>query len=181
MKKYILLIFLASLILSAYSQEFVPGEIIIGFKDSVDGPEAIKIIEELNLEVKERPFAKYRHTYYFETKKYENHPIKENLEKSQLFTLVDIPLDDKGIDISSSAIFAYAKLTTTENDVKNLINSLKNIKIKSIETTPISILAKVPVGQEKNQIKKVKRHKNIQYAELNGYTGIDIDNNTSNK
>jgi len=91
------------------------------------------------------------------------------------------PILDKGIDISSSAIFAYAKLTTTENDVKNLINSLKNIKIKSIETTPISILAKVPVGQEKNQIKKVKRHKNIRYAELNGYTDINIDNNTSNK
>ena len=83
-----------------------------------------------------------------------------------MFTLVDIPLDDQGIDISSNTIFAYTKLTTTENDVKQLIASLKNIEIKSVETTSISVLVKVPVGHENNQIKRASKHKNINNAEL---------------
>ena len=56
MKKLLLTIFLASLAVIAYSQEFVPGEIIIGFKDSVDEVESVKILGELNLELKERSF-----------------------------------------------------------------------------------------------------------------------------
>ena len=84
-----------------------------------------------------------------------------------MFTLVDIPLDDKGINLSSKTIFAYTKLTTTENDVKQLITSLKNIEIKSVETTSISVLVKVPGGHENNQIKKASKHKSIKNAELN--------------
>jgi hypothetical protein len=167
MKKIILIILLSLFISPVYSQDYVSGEIIIGFNDSVDGPEAIKTLKELKLEIKERPFAQYRYVVYFRTQNNENYHLKNNLEKSQLFTLVDIPLDDKGIDISSNAIFAYAKLTTTENDVKQLIASLKNIEIKSVETTSISVLVKVPVGHENNQIKKASKHKSIKNAELN--------------
>lgn len=167
MKKIILIILLSLFISPAYSQDYVSGEIIIGFNDSVDGQEAIKILKELKLELKETFFAQYRHTIYFKTQNNENYRFKEILEKSQLFTMVDIPLDDKGIDISLTAIFAYTKLTTTKNDVEQLIASLKNIDINSFETITISVLVKVPVGHENNQVKKARKHKSIKNAELN--------------
>ncbi|MCU7833937.1 MAG: hypothetical protein KZQ83_01700 [gamma proteobacterium symbiont of Taylorina sp.] len=167
MTKIILIILLSLFIFPVYSQDYVSGEIIIGFNDSVDGLEAIKILNELKLELKERPFAQYRYVVYLRTHNNENYHLKNNLEKSQLFTLVDIPLDDKGIDISSNAIFAYAKLTTTENDIKQLITSLKNIEITSVETTSISVLVRVPVGHENNQIKRASKHKYINNAEFN--------------
>ncbi len=179
MKKIITIILLTIFCLSIYAQEFVSGEIIIGFIDSVDGSKAIKILKELKLELKNRPFAQYRYVYYFKTKKDENNRLKNSLEKSQLFTLVDIPLDDKGIDISSNSIFAYTKLTTKKSDVKKLIESLKNIEIKSIETNSISILVKVSIGEENKQIKKASKHKSVRYAELNGISVLD--DNASNK
>ena len=139
MKKLLLSIFLVSLAVIAYSQEFVPGEMIIGFKGSVDGAEAVRILGELNLELRERAFAQYRNTYYFETAKHGNANMKSKLDESQLFSLVDIPLNDNGIDMSSDALFAYAKLTTTQNDVTKLVASLRGVSIMSIETTAISL------------------------------------------
>ena len=167
MKKIIQIILLSLFISPVYSQDYASGEIIISFNDSIDGIGAIKVLKELKLELKERPFAQYRYIVYFGTENNENYHLKNNLEKSQLFTLVDIPLDDKGIDLSTNAIFAYTKLTTTENDVKQLITYLENIEIKSVETTSISVLVKVLDGHENNQIKKARKHKSIKNAELN--------------
>jgi len=167
MKKLIQIILLSLLISPTYSQDYASGEIIISFNDSIDGPGAIKVLKELKLELKERPFAQYRYIVYFGTKNNENYHLKNNLEKSQLFTLIDIPLDDKGINLSTKTIFAYTKLTTTESDVKQLIKYLENIEIKSVETTSISVLVKVLDGHENNQIKKASKHKSIKNAELN--------------
>ena len=72
MKKTILIILLSLFISSVYSQDYVSGEIIIGFNDSVDGLEAIKILKELKMEFKERPFAQYRYVVYFRTQNNEN-------------------------------------------------------------------------------------------------------------
>ena len=173
MKKLLLTIFLASIAVIAYSQEFVTGEMIIGFKDSVDEVESVRILGELNLELKERPFAQYRHTYYFKTAKHGNANMKSRLDESQLFSLVDIPLDDKGIDMSSDALFAYAKLTTTQNDVIKLVASLRGVSIKSTETTSISLVVAVPNGKENDTAKKVMKHKKVEYAELNYLSSVD--------
>ena len=173
MKKLLLPIFLVSLAVIAYSQEFVPGEMIIGFKGSVDGAEAVRILGELNLELKERSFVQYRNTYYFKTAKHGNANMKNRLDESQLFSLVDIPLDDKGIDMSSDALFAYAKLTTAQNDVTKLVASLRGVSIKSTETTSISLVVAVPNGKENDTVKKAMKHKKVEYAGLNYLSSVD--------
>jgi hypothetical protein len=103
------------------------------------------------------------------------------LDESQLFSLVDIPLDDKGIDMSSDSLFAYAKLTTTQNDVTKLVASLRGVSIKSTETTSISLVVTVPNGKENDTAKKVMKHKKIEYAELNYLTSVDEESAKSRK
>lgn len=158
----------------ALAQEgFVPGEIIINFRDSVDGPEAVRIMNALNLKIKKTAFAQYRYVCYFQTAPGRNVSIKGRLEMSQLFTMVDIPLDKKGVDLSTDTLFAYPNLKSTKKDVSRLIGSLRGVSLKSFEATPITLLAAVQVGQERSTITKVIKHKRIKSAGLNIVTSLD--------
>lgn len=166
-KLFFTIFFLFASFLSCYANDskdkFVSGEIIIGFKESVSGPLALKILKKYGLPIKDIIFSRY--TYFFKMPKNETQNYIRHLSNSKLFFVAETQLNasDNPFDI----IFAYCRLDTSPEDVDRLVQGFDTLSIQSIETHAISLSVKVNVGQESEWLTNLRKDPNIEYVELN--------------
>jgi len=164
MRKIIIIILLVFVSLPAYSQDkFVPGEVVIIFNSSIEGPDALVILKEYDLELDKVVIS--RLSYHFISLDNEPHLLKIKLEQSQLFNDVGIRLTEYG-DISN-ILYANTNLKTTRNDVVSFVDSIENVKIDEVFKSSIMVLVKVPKGHELTYVKKLNKNIKIESVELN--------------
>lgn len=157
-------IFTFASLLTCYAEDkFASGEIVVGFKESVSGQQALEILKNYNLPIKDIVFSRY--TYFFRMPENNTQNYMRYLLNSKLFDVAETQLDstDSPFDI----VFAYAKLETLPEDVNRFIQGLEALSIQSMETHAISLSVKVNAGQEKSWIATLKKDPAIEYAELN--------------
>ncbi|MFH1691288.1 MAG: hypothetical protein ABIC68_01765 [Candidatus Omnitrophota bacterium] len=159
--------FVFTAILSCHADKsqdkFAPGEVVIGFKEYVSGQQALKILDDYNLPIKDIVFSQY--TYFFKTSRHNAQNYKRHLLNSRLFLIVETQLStpDSPFDI----LFAYCKLQTAMKEVNTLVSGLEGLIIQSVETHAIILSVTVEKGEEEKWIRILKNNPNIESAELN--------------
>jgi len=163
---------LTTLPISAVSKEddFVSGEIIIGFHPHTEPKTALDLSKKFNLPIKGVIF--HRNHYIFQHEQKDWNKTIRYLEQSKLFDMIDTQLDGNA---EPNAVFAWLKLTATPQQVESLLaNSSEPITIESQETNDIIILVSVKNGTEENWINKLSLLPDIEFVELNAITTIDV-------
>lgn len=170
----ILIIIVTGLLKTAYvcaenKDVFVAGELVIGFKENIDGPQALKILNDYEMAAKGIVFARY--TCFFKMPKLKTEEYLRFLRNSGLFDIVETRLDESE-DNPFCTVFAYAKLKTTQAEIKTLIKTVNNLTIESIDTHAIILSVAVKNGEEQKWIKILQDNQNIKFAELNYMTEV---------
>jgi hypothetical protein len=162
MKKLIFSLILIAVSFLSYGQEqeYVPGDLLVGFREAVDGQQVLAILKRFGLTPVE-PTTSSRLTYWFKTKPGTSQTLIKTLSQSNLFSDVSSTLTDDGSDESTDTVLAYAKLSTTQDDVKKFLTTLTDVEIKSFSVNTISVQVKVTPGEEEAYIRKLSTDKNI--------------------
>ena len=162
---------------SDQEQNYVKGEIIIGFYDNVSEEEAIKLIESYNLKWSEHSkFVGYPKTFFIklnykpELSAEEGWELRQDLAKE----IVDKDKEffgDNGIIKGSEAygkqIFVTFNEKATEKSARDFIYLFNELTIDEIVYEPKSMVVAVPEDEEEKWIKILEKESIVRYAELN--------------
>lgn len=151
------------------SNDYVPGEVIIIWQDSVKYEFANSFIEQLKLETKrwdfDSTFAVW--TLCDTGKEAVNLEIlKGRKEVTKIYNNGPIYPDSPG----KSIFIVHFDGSTSTDSASKFINSVKGLSVQSISVRSRYTLIKVPSGQEKLWVNLFKHYLFIKTAEVNTIT-----------
>lgn len=152
--------------------EYVPGQVIVKFNESVNDSFFYAFIGSIDLQIHSRNYDSY--WFWVETPKDSDLYYQSNFSQNwPLFTGVSVseyPYED--IDTTKGYIFLGYKSGNDASDIsegKNYIESL-GLTLKRVNIIPITNIRAVllvPIGEELNWKNQLSQYSFIEYADLN--------------
>ena len=144
--------------------DYAPGEIIVGFYDTVTESEADYLVKSYNLIW----VSQFPDMFAYWVKVLDGDPAYyiSRLEESNIVLWAEVRGNPQG-EPGATYILVQFNMNATEETAKQLINSLGGLEISSIVVFPKWGVVNVPVGEELQWIETFKNEPIVKYAQLN--------------
>ena len=163
----VLSVFLVTSLVNA--QDYVPGDVIVGFYDNVTEDEASTLIESYGLSWE----SHFPNIFSFWVKVLTGSPEDyiDDLESSDIVLWADYRGNPQG-EPGAKYILVQFNIKATNQTAHELIDSFSNLEVSSSNYVPKWGVVKVPEGEEQKWIETFEKEKIVIYAELNGIATI---------
>lgn len=161
-------IFLVTNLVNA--QDYVPGDVIVGFYDNVTEDEATALVESYGLSW-ESNFPKM---FSFWVKVLAGSPeyYIDDLESSDIVLLADYRGNPKG-EPGAKYILVQFNIKAANQTAHQLIDSFDNLEVSSSDYGLKWGVVKVPEGKEQKWIETFEKENIVRYAQLNGIETLE--------
>jgi hypothetical protein len=164
MKKVLFFLFLLAVPVLVYPQRPTAGEISLCFNSSVEGTQAVDILQEAGVPLVDQP-RMVTPTIWFKVEPGKHQEFEKALSDSRLF--VTSPLVHYEKLSSGEEVIGYClKWTTTKSDVDKFLVGKPCKHIASAQHYGINGTLKVPEGKEKEYVEKLHKNKNVYQADV---------------
>jgi len=162
-------------------QDYVKGEIIVGFYDNISEKEATNLIHSYNLE-RSQISPEFSKTFFLKLNYKPKLSAEEGWEiRKDIARQVeekDKEFHGENFIVSSSEPYSNQIIVTfnekaIEETAKELINNFEGLEIVEIVHSPKFMSVSVPEGEENKWIKILEKEEIVEYAELNFITQLD--------